>query len=627
MVVAAGASLHGFPADQSRWFRVSRRYGPTCVGTAGPVQRATPNPWRALNAGPTAAELLSVACASATSCVATGSGGVGFVTSDGATWTPTDFTQLTIWQAVASPTALFVQEGQGALHRSTDGGATWSRRGVMDASGLAFLSDDVGVAANLFGIHRTVDGGLTWTRRHPYAAYAVAAVPGGARALAVTLEGEVVVSADAGATWASVLTTPETLLAATCPSASRCLVGGTNGLLLVSDDAGATWSARTTGFTDHIISLAFGDDLRGLALVSTTDGIRTLHRTLDGGSTWEPVVMEPVDAIAAAGPGSAVAVGVAGLLARTDDAGATFTQVGQRQPVPGDQAGGALRLVSPGVVLAAGTAGARRSTDGGATWSAVAYPAEAASASARLTAFADGRFGLMPAVERATGAQRLLRTLDGGASWSLDGSGALPAKAIDLACLPGAGDPATTTCHAVADRSLYRTQDGGASWELLPGAGSNVRAVRFLDATHGFATRFDSRFPILPGLPQAVSMIASADGGATWSAVAGARASTLEVLRPSTLVSAYDVSFDGGATWEPWGPPFSIGQFVAGAGLLVSYEQSGFTTESLAPGTPSRRDGAFPWEGVMVGLALIDADHWVAIDMNGVIWSTATGGR
>lgn len=625
VVVAAGGSLHGLQADQPRWFRVSRRFGPSCVGAAGPAQRATPRPWRPLNAGPTAAELLTVACSSATSCVAAGAGGVALVTSDGTSWSPTSFSDGTTRQAAASPTALFAHGYDGVLHRSTDGGATWSRRGRIDASSVAFLTADVGVAATQFGVYRSADGGLTWARSHPYAAHAVAAVPGGAAAVAVTLEGAALVSVDAGATWASAASTPEALLAVTCPSATRCLAGGTSGLLLVSDDAGATWAPRATGFTDVLVALAFGDDLRGLAIVSTTDGSRSLHRSVDGGSTWEPVALEPVGAVAAAGPGSALAVGVAGLLVRSDDAGASWTQVGERRPVPGGQAGGAVRLVAPGVVLAAGTAGALRSTDGGATWTAVTYPAEVARATAAAMAFANERFGLMPAVEGATGAQRVLRTLDGGATWSLDGSGVLPAQVTDLACLENAGEPASTTCHAVAGRALYRTLDGGASWHLLSGAGEEVREVRFLDEAHGFLSSggaFSSGQAATP-----FHLLATADGGATWAPVAGARAGALAVAPPATVVSGADASYDGGATWERWEPAPAGAAIAVGVGLRVSYEATGFSVAALAPGAPGRSDGAFPWEGPMMDLALVDADRWFGVDLNGVIWTTATGGR
>lgn len=623
VVVAAGGALHGFQADQPRWFKVSRRFGPACVGAAGPAQRATPSPWRPLNAGPTAAELMSVACSGATSCLAAGAGGVALVTSDGVTWSRASFTDSSVREVTTSPTALFAHGFDGVLHRSTDGGATWSHRGPLDASGVAFLSAEVGVAANPFGVYRTEDAGLTWTRRSPTAAYAVAAVPGGAGALAVTLEGGVLVSGDAGATWTPVLSTAEALLTATCPSAARCLVGGTNGAVLVSDDAGATWTSRSTGFTDAVLALAFGDDLQGLALVSTTDGLRSLYRTVDGGSTWEPVVMEPAGAIAAAGPSSALVVGVAGLLARTDDGGATWAQVGERHPVPGELAGGAVRLVSPGVVLAAGTAGARRSADGGATWAAVPYPAEVLWASAARMSFAGERFGLMPAIERATGDQRFLRTLDGGASWSLDGSGVLPGTVSDLDCLPNAGARATTLCHAAAAGMLYRTLDGGATWAPLAGAGEGVSAVRFLDPARGFVRS------ATPGSaqPSAGRLLATADGGATWTAVVGPSAGTLEVVRPGVVVSGREVSFDAGATWEPWAGAVPGRWPATGAGRLVFHEPTGFSDASLAPGAPGAHDGAFPWEGPMVALALADADHWFAIDLNGVLWVTATAGR
>lgn len=632
VTLAAGGALHGLPAIGPRYLRVSQRYG-ACVGAADPVRRVSTSPWRPLNAGPTAAELMAVACSSATSCVAAGAGGVAFATADGATWSPTTFSSDSVRQVVGSPAAIFAHGFDRALHRSTDGGVTWSRRGSIDASDLAFASADRGYATTINGIFRTADGGLTWELRNVHGAYAVAAVPGGERAVAVSLEGDVLVSADRGATWTASPITSEALLTVTCPGAARCLAGGAGGVLLVSDDAGDTWTPRSTGLTDAIVSLAFGDELHGWALVSTTDGHRTLQRTADGGGTWEPVAQEPVDAIAVAGPSSLWVVGVAGLLARTDDGGGTWTQVGHRRPVPGDTAYGvgALCLVAPGTIVAAGSRGALRSVDDGATWTTVAYPPEVEWALPQLAAFASQTFGMVPAVERGTGRHLFLRTFDGGATWSLDGSGEVSGAVGDLACI-AAADPAATTCHAVAGQALYRSTDGGASWTRLTPEGEVIRKVRFLDAARGFMTKADPAAPSPPGYPgqdlppPPTRLHATVDGGDTWSAVEGGVAGNLEVVAPSTVVQGPRVSFDAGATWTTWSPRGAL-WFAVGAGRLVDYEPNDLWSVALAPGGPDAYYGAFPWEGPIVHVLLVDADRWLAVDLNGVIWLTETGGR
>jgi len=127
--------------------------------------------------------------------------------------------------------------------------------------------------------------------------------------------------------------------------------------------------------------------------------------------------------------------------------------------------------------------------------------------------------------------------------------------------------------------------------------------------------------------PSAGPLLATADGGTTWSAVAGARAGALEVVQPSTIVSGADVSHDGGATWARWDPAPAGTSCAVGAGRLVFFEPMDFSVALLAPGAPDRRDGAFPWEGPMVALALADADRWFGVDLNGVIWVTDTAGR
>ena len=151
--------------------------------------------------------------------------------------------------------------------------------------------------------------------------------------------------------------------------------------------------------------------------------------------------------------------------------------------------------------------------------------------------------------------------------------------------------------------------------------------MRFLDPMHGFVRSADPASAV-PGAQVAVELLlATADGGATWWAVTGARAGALEVVPPATVLSGADVSFDGGATWETWAPALGGRWPAVGAGRLVFHEPTGFTDASLAPGAPGRHDGAFPWEGPMASLALADADRWFGVDLNGVIWVTATAGR
>jgi len=626
ITVAAGAALHGFPATEPRWFRVSQRSGTTCPAVADPVVRATPRPWRPLNAGPTAALLTSAACASATSCVVAGTGGEAFFTADGATWARTRWTTDTVRMVRAAPSAFFALGYDGLLYRSVDGGATWGLRGSVDAADLAFASADVGYAAGGSGLYRTVDGGLNWEHRSVRTSFAVAAVPGGRRAVAVTPEGDALVSTDGGTTWTVRPATSEPLTSVACPTATRCLAAGGSGTFVVSDDAGDAWSTRPWGLTDGIAAMAFGDAAHGLAHV-TGAAADALYRTADGGGSWQLVPMEPIEGLASAGPSSGLVVGTAGLLARTDDGGATWAQVGDRQLVPGTY--GVLRVVAPGTVVAAGSAGARRSVDGGLTWAAVAYPATVEWALQRTLAFSGETFGLMAAVERGTGAYRFLRTFDGGATWSLDGSGAVPGRVLDLSCLAGAS-PASTICHAVAgqepSRALYRTTDGGATWALHSAEGDDVLAVRFLDELHGLVTRMGPS--ALPGGPLVGRTYATADGGTTWSLVEAIRAGQLEAVPPSMVVVGGELSLDGGATWAAWSPrsPYSEA-YAIGAGVLVEYDTNTFWEVSPGVGVSSARQGAFPWEGPMVSLAPLTADRWLALDLNGVVWVTETGGR
>jgi len=182
-------------------------------------------------------------------------------------------------------------------------------------------------------------------------------------------------------------------------------------------------------------------------------------------------------------------------------------------------------------------------TDGGAGWRRFAVQPESE------VNFIDARHGFQ-ATET-----RLLATADGGRSWQLrrlpDGQRFAPGAwfldadhgwYLNLDFLPGTGLP----------RHLYRTLDGGRTWELLwSGTSGTAQVPVFSDLEHGW-------------MVADLSVLATADGGRTWTRLGAPRLSSRAGVRlahgalveySSHLSESGDVlwdaavSADGGATW------------------------------------------------------------------------------
>ncbi len=187
----------------------------------------------------------------------------------------------------------------------------------------------------------------------------------------------------------------------------------------------------------------------------------TLLRTTDGGTTWS------------------------GLLS------GTFTNLAEVQAIDAQS------------VFAAGGCVARRSDDGGATFTRVAFTPVESSCKEQ---FAAGWF-----INRLTGFLALtdgtiLRTDNNGDTFAqknpLPGTRAPGGRAtpVDLRFLTdqiGVG--------ATSDGKLYRTTDGANSWTLVADTARATHSFFFLDASNGYAVGDGSLF------------LVTKDGGATWT--------------------------------------------------------------------------------------------------------------
>jgi photosystem II stability/assembly factor-like uncharacterized protein len=261
-----------------------------------------------------------------------------------------------------------------------------------------------------------------------------------------------------------------------------------NGVVLLADgalahtsDGGRHWTTRpgvgaATGWGDPMRFAATG---LGWAFLGDT-----LQRSTDAGRSWSPLVT-PAAASSPAEAFDLQADGLHGWLVSggrvwaTADAGASWRVAGAA-PVPLCQC--ELRFRDLGTGLLASLYGeAWRTTDGGATWVALALPAGSV---VHAIAWASPQVAWM--VGSGGGASGTLRSDDGGASWIR----------VDL----GVADPLQDVRFVDAQHGwivgngvALRTDDGGATWQRQDLGGTAVERAFFLDASTGWVGGDDGR--------------------------------------------------------------------------------------------------------------------------------------
>ncbi len=450
--------------------------------------------------------------------------------------------------------------GGGTVLATSDGGATWSQRAVV--TGRPHLYDVVRLPAGALvaagtgaGLYVSDDGGATWAPKSPPAGRKlvdVAVRPDGAVS-AVGDSAALFVSVDGGLTWsARALPTTQTLRHHGWTSDHTCFVAASKGVWR-TDDAGLTWSQVVPDQFVGFAEVFFTDLLTGYAnedfdTWTTADGGLTwsqssnpdaplyrhrtvpldathwlavaageggeLWETFDAGQTWAQRLNRNVLGFPClyAAPGGRVFFGSdAGDLYRTDDGGLTIVNATVNL---GDLAPSApmnfLMRRSDGVVFAATQPSLPgdgqlwlRSDDGGFHW---VRPADApAFRWATDGAFLDDRAGVVGS------AGNVAWTVDGGATWQ---ETTLPAgHSVARFALPAADRFFVCTYTQAGGGALFRSADGGASWTAVAGglpASFRGGALFFLDGQRGW----------LAGLQGAAPQLwRTTDGGATWSNV------------------------------------------------------------------------------------------------------------
>jgi photosystem II stability/assembly factor-like uncharacterized protein len=167
-----------------------------------------------------------------------------------------------------------------------------------------------------------------------------------------------------GATWAIAETSDKALFDLSATSAQRVFAGGIDGRLHRSYDEGQAWTKFQSITYKDIYGVAFRDGLIGVAVGGIGYSAGVLHRTTNGGFSWEEDTLDRELRDAAFVNLDVAYVCGFGLIMRSDDAGETW----EGTTATGDFFNG-LACVSTNLVYACGYNGTIvKTTDGGKNW-------------------------------------------------------------------------------------------------------------------------------------------------------------------------------------------------------------------------------------------------------------------
>ena len=393
------------------------------------------------------------------------------------------------------------------------------------------------------------------------------------------------------------------------------------GALFESTDGGATWVQRDVPFSlfDGLAGIFFLDEVNGWTWGNvnyrTTDGGATwvelpfLGSTYfmefytasfglatgnfgaavsgDGGLTWEPA---PHDMTAFDFADDLTGLGAADTgLYRTDDGGVTFTPVHAG-------AAEAVTFLQPTVAVGIADDAFVRSTDGGVTWT-VGAAAEGRSRLLAVSAdvvLAWGRSGAFPDYD-----DRIFRSSDAGQTWTDLGEVIDPGPfAAPFAFAVPAADTVVASDGA---GNMYHSADAGQTWAQAfqtPGPVPSLTgggAPAFADAESGYFG-FGAGF-----------LIATADGGASWTQLSSGSAKDLNDMDRFPGGDLVAVGADGAVmTSAGGGMPWVLRQALTAEELeavhaigpqeVVAVDRSGVLYRSADAGATWTVGGAIPPE-------------------------------
>jgi photosystem II stability/assembly factor-like uncharacterized protein len=286
-------------------------------------------------------------------------------------------------------------------------------------------------------------------------------------------------------------------------------VAGALGTLIVTADGGKTWKGTVID-GQNLNDLQFIDRSNGW--VVGKDG--TMYHTVDGGGEWTKVTAAgfPVDEdfykVSFFNENLGYVLGYGGVY-KTDNAGRDW--VNNWLPVvpyrgawdmsfPDDRTGYLLgsRYTDPDPSLL------YRTTNGGASWAAVAGSKASILKTVLAICFVDGTTGW-------AGGGVIMKTTDGGETWTTQ---------VPVATVREFYFHSAARGFAVGGKTILRTKDGGASWENVTPKDDRIkdlRSVHFVDENNGWVAGRGADEQVGDVYLKHSILLRTSNGGATWS--------------------------------------------------------------------------------------------------------------
>jgi photosystem II stability/assembly factor-like uncharacterized protein len=377
------------------------------------------------------------------------------------------------------------------LHRSTDGGETWTEVAgqqnigyggsisslVIDSSGSYWMGQ-------LNALRRSTDRGITWDSLpapflYPERGLFTLAVAPDGNLLAGTTAGPYR-STDNGTTWMAATGWPSGVNVFNVAFSNGRIVAATSIGVMASDDGGITWQEQNDGIPAGISAL----DAGGAQTIIAGD-VSSVRVSTDGGTSWRRHV-DMANTVATS-PGGDFFIGYNhygndhGTLHRSTDGGATW--------IISTPASAVYRLGFNSVghlFVAMEHQKIHRSTNNGTTWTSA--PIGNDSYEIQAFAFDSTRAGYAAMYDG------VLRTTDNGESW-------LPTSLTGL-FNDIEVDPAGTVYAAAAD-GVHRSTDQGVTWSRV--------------STTAFTSIVAAGVGELLAAPSELGLYRSTDAGATWN--------------------------------------------------------------------------------------------------------------
>ncbi len=440
--------------------------------------------------------------------VAAIAGEVGFWRSDdaGESWEMTlgyeegiEPTAMALSPGFESDSRLWVGCRGGAVHRSDDGGVTWTET-IIDVDGpieqeiqglLALSGTEVLAMTAEHGVLCSFDGGTSWdlcddgvpeqTLQHSstWGHYRRLAKPAGASSPVALASWQGLVLSDDGVQWEESCTLLPSYVRALAvspswPDDATVWIGSYGGGLYRSQDLGESWTVIADEIPwlfeiDLVVAPGY-PDLPLLLLVAS----RRIHRSTDAGGSWERPEVPCVEAVHRiflspdfTDDGVCVAVGTTenegtwGMV-RSEDHGATWGCVWQADSVDAPQ----IRSVAfsnhedgADVLFArqSNPPGILESSDGGRTWDLVEETPDDLAALFAL---------------RGESQDSLLAVTVTGELWRGDASGMAFSDSLGQEISQGwdmgDGEDGAVLALSLESSGLMRSKDAGETWDLVP---------------------------------------------------------------------------------------------------------------------------------------------------------------